>query len=308
MMSNQKFENKCHSITQITDTSLPKGIFLYSELCSFKELFKEIPESLIVFDQKNHILMETFTSDAVAFRQHHPVLKKFGNIDRLTSEIRCALNKLSNDNIDCIVKDICEIERITDADVIVELASQIMGKVSTDKQFIEVYAKACCKLQNFVKCEQEPVTIISKIKEKCKRAFDSYVKIGNLSSINDKFVPTVEDKLLLDSDEVLDKTKILYMIQFIGHLYNLKIFRISSIDYCFKQLFNNIFNLLFCVDAITYLMKVVEETYENENKKQLDEYMNFLNRMKSDEKLVKRDQILLMNIVESYKNKIEKKK
>lgn len=299
-MSVKEMEINSITTCKITDNSLPSGKFLYSDLICLKNLFNDLPDSIINFDQINHILMKTSTSDAVIFRQQHPILKKIGNIDKLTLEFKCALNKISFDNMEFIVKDICEIEHITDADVISELSIQIMEKVSCDRQFVGVYAALCSNLQQSMKCQAGQMTLISRINKNCKDAFDRYIKMGNRRegiTDNDNSI-TREDKILLGHDETLDKTKATCIAQFIGHLYNLKIFKISSIDYCLKRLFENVFDLQYCIDIINSIITVVANVYSKENGEQFKKYINILRDLSKNDKLTKRDRMMLMNVVE----------
>jgi hypothetical protein len=295
----------------IVDEKLPIGVLLYSELLKYKKFYNEIPESILQFDSEhedennaeNCILMKNTTSDAVNFRQQHPVLKKIKNFDKITADIKWALNKVSDDNIDAIVEDICKITNITNASVINELTYQIIEKVSMEQNFLQVYAKMCSKLQYKIKCDEDSETFIFKIREICKGTFDKYIKIGNIKNINEEIKFDKKEINLMNNEDVLDKMKITNIVKFIGHLYNIKIFRISAIDYCIRKLLNDVFDLMYCSDLIIVLIKCVETSYTKENKIQFQKYIQSIQIILQNEKLQKRDKFIIMNFIDEYMKK-----
>lgn len=332
--NSRNSNNQNNSTYVIIDEELPKGVFVFTELLKLKEKYNEMPNSILEYSNnsassnnsdgiglcniQNHILMTTPTSEAINFRQHHPVFKKLGNISKIVSEIIALLNKISADNMENIVTEICGIENIKEPESIIELASLIIKKVSIDKQYVEIYAQLCNKLQHHIRAEQkytiEPAkypTIISCVTGKCKEIFDKYMRIADSridanSTNDDTNTENNIEKELVDYDKNLDKIKVLNHIKFIGYLYNYGIMKSSVVEYCINKLLENIIYIKFGFDAVITFIKTVFDKYTKEKSNKMKEYFTKLENIGNieDNAIGKRDKFMIQDLIEKYKLKL----
>lgn len=283
-----------HSIRRFKDVvvnledGLPAGLFLISQILKYKDTYREIPDSILEYDKKYKIIMEKPTSESVAFRQQHPVLKKFCDIPVLTSQIMGALNMLSNDNFEVVVENILKIKDIDEQAGIKELANNLIKNVSNSKLFIDIYTQLCLELRG-LRCGN--TTLIACIANECKDIIDKYTSLDDFS----------KEKKLNDLDGKIDKTKMMNYIRFIGKLYNIKLFRQSVVEYCVEKIAKQGKNIPFYIEATTELVKTIFDCYRVEQENNLLKYIQLLHRIKDDAKTCKREKFMILNLLEEKK-------
>lgn len=282
------------------------GLYAISDLLQFKELFKDMPEDILNYNVKNNIIMMQPTNEVVTNRQKHPVLKKINNVSEISSKIISSLNKISEENISSIVDDIIKIENISTIDGINELVNIIIKKVGSEKQYLQLYASMCTKLSPIrteIDVKQNQLSVISVVSGRSKEIFDKYITLRELPKDSDK--ETTENfisvnSLLLDNENKISKDKILNYVKFIGCIYNCGILKQSAIDYCLERLLMSIPEILFGVEIVITLMKIVMPVYTKTNPSGMKKYFERLESFK--EKCDKfRDKFMIQDLIDKNK-------
>ena len=282
------------------------GIYPIADILQYKPFFTQIPQSIIEHNIKNNIIMVIPTNEAVTNRQKHPVLKKLGNIKEISSNIISSLNKVSDDNMDDIVKNISKIENITTHDGITEFANIISKKVSTEKNFVHIYARLCVKMSTLKTNDEKPISLITLISAKCKELFDKYITFVDIEKTGDNLEEkqkefAVTHGNLIDIEYNLDKMKVLNQTTFIGYLYNFGILRKSAIDYCIDKLISQMKTVKFCAESLTTILKVIIQKYSKEDPQTLKIYYERLKEIQCS-CMSFRDRFLIQDLLE--KNEI----
>lgn len=262
------------------------GVFPMSDILKYKGLFMSIPPCILEYNLKNNIIMGMPTDEAVTNRQKHPILKKLGNIKEISSNIISSLNKISDDNMDAVIKDILKIENITTPEGIEELVNIITKKVAAEKHFVQTYAKMCVNLESIKTAGEQKISLISLVSAKCKELFDKYITFQELvpdsgsesKDKRDQFINNYSS--MIDIDCKLDKTKVINHIAFIGHLHNFDILKKSAVDYCVDKLITDTKTINFSVEAVTSLIKIVIPKYKKDDPASLSKYYEKLMQMK----------------------------
>lgn len=262
------------------------GIFPMPDILKYRSLFISMPDSILEYNLKNNIIMGMPTDEAVTNRQKHPVLKKIGNIKELSSKIISSLNKISDENMDAVIKDILLIENIMSPEGIEELVNMITKKVAAEKHFVQTYAKMCVNLESMKVTSEPKISLISSISTKCKELFDKYITFQELALDGGSVSKEKQEQFvnnysaMIDIDYKLDKTKVINQIAFIGHLHNFDILKKSAVDYCVDKLIVDNKKINFSIEAVTSLIKIVMPKYKKDDPSSLGKYYEKLLQIK----------------------------
>jgi hypothetical protein len=281
------------------------GLYKMDELLQYRDMYVDMPKCLIDYNKKINILLEVKTSDALTYRQQHPILKKITNLTELDKKIMEIFNTISEDNIDTFAEDILKIEEIYTYDGLKYFVNSLMKKVSNEKKFINIYSKLCEKLGSVYVKTNKGYTLISMVSAKCKEIFSKYINFeedivkNNKNDMNDeKFIK--EYIYIVDLDGKLDKNKINNCVMFIGCLYNINIIKQSAVDYCINECLDNICNVEYCIEILINFIRTVNARYVNgcdRNGVNMKSYYTKLSDIKTKCKQ-KREQFMIQDLLD----------
>lgn len=186
------------------------------QFVSFKELNTEMPQSIQVYNKKRKIIRDV---QQTSWRHYDPKPKnplRYNQPDdeKLYDSIRSKLNKLTNDNIDDVIKELLELS-ITSKEHLDELTNIIILKAMTERMFSELYVKICSEYTPyFIIAKTEKISFKSVLISKCQ---EIYMKCINSEC------------------ELLDKQRIGF-ISFLGQLYVGGVITLSIIESCLNEL------------------------------------------------------------------------
>lgn len=297
------FTKKCR--TKVDTLPEIKGIYETEELMRYKDVYVNMPKCLIDYNKKINILLDVKTSDALTYRQQHPVLKKITNLTELDKKIMEIFNTISEDNIDALAEDILKIEEIYTYDGLKYFVNCLMKKVSNEKKFINIYSKLCEKLGCVYVKTNKGYTLISMVSAKCKEIFSKYINFekdivkNSKNDMNDEnFIK--EYIYIVDIDGKLDKNKINNCVIFVGCLYNINIIKQSAIDYCINECLDNICNVEYCIEILINFIRTVNAIYVkgcDKNIVNMKSYYTKLSNIKTTCKR-KREQFMIQDLLE----------
>lgn len=234
----------------------PRGVFAIDDILKFKKYFVDIPEQILEYNSRKEILMSIPTNEAVENRQKHPVLKTFSVSNEVRTSLLSSFNKLSEENINDVAHAIVSINGIFEPSGINELVDMILKKVSTDKNFVCVYA-ALCANERLAKTNMIPSLL-----NMCDVLFGKYVKFVNgpkleimTESETQQFIS--ENTCLIDSAHKLEKQKVVNLMTFLGKLYELMVLDTKTMENYVYTLSKCIMSVEFCVDALLALLKII---------------------------------------------------
>jgi hypothetical protein len=174
--------------------------------------------------------------------------------DKLLTQIRMLLNKLSNKNTSEIIHNILQIIKenyeIIEIDKIIDL---IIMKSLIEINYILLYIKL---LNQIIIIDQQYKTIFI---NKCSEIF---VKITN---------------------EISNKNIIISITTFIGELYNINIITNNEISFYYNILIKCINNkMIYSIDGICVLVSITRQKLNNENENELSKYTSLLQNIKNN--------------------------
>lgn len=201
--------------------------------------------------------------------------------EKLYSQFRCILNKLSDTNFNNLAKEITTLE-IEKQEHLLKLAEFIFNKAITENKFCVTYAKLSKELSGYYIKENDKMIFFRELLiNKCQQMFNECVF----------FDPLSETKM-----QISKEMSIGCMI-FIGELYNCELLTNKIINSCFllllKRLDQSKINI---IDNICALMKIVGKNFTKKCVLETDHIFEKLNKIMTIGTLINKDKFALMDL------------
>lgn len=209
--------------------------------------------------------------------------------DKLYSQFRSILNKLSDSNFDNLAEDLTTLE-INKPEHLAKLAEFIFNKAIIETKFASTYAKLSKELSGY------------SIKENDKQVFFRELLISRCQTMFTEcssFEPNVPNKMLITKEIAIG------CMVFIGELYNMDLLTNKIINSCFLLLIMKVGqNKPFIIDTICALMKASGEIFSQKAQRDIkiifEKLENFVNG-KDKIQLSNKDKFALMDLFDIKK-------
>lgn len=202
--------------------------------------------------------------------------------EKLYSQIRSILNKVSETNFNGLAKELMTLE-ITSPEHLAKLTELLFNKALIEPKFSNTYAKLAKELYNFRITENDNAFYFREsLINRCQRMFN--------------------DCISLDQEPiVVTKETSVGCMTFIGELYLCDLLTNKIINSCFLLLLMKITST--CVaDCIVALMKVVNEKFANHCPNEMAIILNKIKDIITSNTLSNKDKFRLMDIIDIKKN------
>ena len=255
------------------------GIYKIDDIKSHKNTYKDIPEKLLSYLEKNKIK----NTKRDKLKQSWICENKLNKTDshKFNSSVRELLNKINESNYDNIVSqiDLLEIDSLVDLDTFIKI---LLEKVVREEKYANIYAKLSEHLSTIIVKENDKEYFFKKLLlAECQKLF-----IKNTTQNN------------------IRKTDAISYITFLSELFNCHMLSLDIIIGCYNILINKASNNNLMTDMIITMLSIThKELYKRDNNK----YNNILNKIKilCDSKNISlREKILLAELLTTVTNKI----
>lgn len=223
--------------------------------------------------------------------------------EKLYSQIRSILNKLSDGNFNSLAKELIAL-KIINAEHLTKLTEFIFNKAIIEPKFAKMYAKLAKELEKFsIKDNTGTFYFRELLIKKCQKMFNDCISL-NIQPIElSHDSPSLESEFEKTMQElVITKEMSIGCLTFIGELYLCDLLTSKIINSCFLLLLikiNN--NKSHIVECIYTLMKIVNEKFtKNYPIESTLIYDKIIKLIKSDI-LQTKDKFRLMDIIEMKK-------
>lgn len=275
-------------------TVSPNQISL-EEFMKHKLYNQEMLPELVEFHNTNKTRLNRGNSNWRKFDQRPSenwlVANKFKQNDeeKLYSQFRSILNKLSDSNFDNLAKELTTLE-IGKSEQLAKLAEFIFNKAIIESKFAITYAKLSKELAGYsVKEDDKTIFFRELLINRCQ------VMFNDCSSYD----PGVPNKILI-TKEIATGCMI-----FIGELYNLELLTNKIINSCFLLLLMKITqNKAYIVDCLCALMKTSGNTFSRKSNPDAKIILDKIEKIVSGKDKVdlsNRDKFALMDIIDLKK-------
>ena len=205
--------------------------------------------------------------------------------DKLYSQVRSILNKLSDSNFDSLAKELINLD-ISKQHHLSKLVELIFNKAILERKFSVMYAKLAKEL--------EPYYI--KENETGKNIFFRELLINRCQLMFNNFVTDAK------SDENIPKELALGCMTFIGELYNCEILTNRVINNCFALLMMKTDNNKpLIVDCICILMKSVGKNFNDKCNSDCKKIFERLDKLSQLNLLSNKDRFAIMDLFDFKK-------
>lgn len=207
--------------------------------------------------------------------------------EKLFSQFRSILNKLSNSNFDELAKELISLE-INKQIYLAKLAELIFNKAIIEPKFSIMYAKLAKNLSGYYVEEDGKVYHFRELLiDRCQMMFNECVS----------FDPALVNKVLVTKETAIG------CMTFIGELYNCELLTNKIINSCFLLLLMKADqNKFYIIDCICILMKVVGDNFNNKCKNESKIIFDKLLNMIKSNNLPNKDKFALMDLIDMRKN------
>lgn len=207
--------------------------------------------------------------------------------DKLESEFRGILNKLSNGNFNELAKELVSLD-IKKKEQLVTLVNAIFMKAITEPRFCDMYAKLSKELASYyIEEEDNKVYFRELLINKCQMMFTESISISK------------------DTNNTTLKTKeqVIGCITFIGELYNNELLTDKVIFSCFKILFVKVgTNKEYIIDSLCTLIKVVGKNFSDRCKEESQMCHVKFTALKDSKDISMKDKFNIMDVLDMLKN------
>ncbi|QKF93752.1 eukaryotic initiation factor 4g [Fadolivirus algeromassiliense] len=276
-------------------TTLPPQISI-DEFMRFKLPNQEmLPELVEYYNTNKHRFLKTGnTGNWRKFDQKAEnwlVANKFKQNDdeKLYSQFRSILNKLSDSNFNSLADELTKLE-IGKSEHLAKLAEFIFNKAIIETKFASMYAKLSKELSGY------------SVKENDKQVFFRELLISRCQTMFNEcssYEPSVPNKTLITKEIAVG------CMVFIGELYNMDLLTTKIINSCFLLLIVKINqNKPFIIDSICALMKTVGTVFSkkaNAESKVVFEKLEAFITNKEKTQLCNKDKFALMDLFDLKK-------
>ena len=228
--------------------------------------------------------------------------------EKLYSEFRSILNKLTDINFDNLYNDLVSLG-ITERDHLVKLADLIFKKAIIDVEFSQLYAKLAKQLAGYyiIEVVTDPnITPESQVENKIEKKI--YFRDLLISECQKMFNACIMYNPESDNNEIeISKYKAAGIMTFIGQLYNCEMLTNKIMNSCFLLLLmkvsstNNTSNNLL-IDCVSELTKSVGKMFIQKCKSETDIVFQKIDTLVKSGKLSPKDKFALMDLIDLKKS------
>jgi translation initiation factor 4G len=251
---------------------MPEALNEFYELCKSLQQPQKQQKNLIKLNADNDI--EWKRHEAKNWLTENK--KNRDDDEKLYSQIRSILNKLSDDNFIVLVEEIKKLD-INDEQHLSKLSEFIFNKALDEPKFCVRYAKLAVEFTKYEPYNNEVICFRTSIVKRCQIMFNEI-----------KEAPK-------------DKAK--GCVSFIGELYNYNLLPTNIINYCFNELIvmreNTIFDKI--VECIFTLMKISGNKFWANNKQDANIIFNKIDLLIKEGNLSNKDKFSLMDTLDLKK-------
>ena len=214
--------------------------------------------------------------------------------EKLYSQMRKLLNKLSDSNFDKLASEIINLE-IDKEEHLKTLVNFIFQKSISESRFAPIYANLCRELSpHYITVTDNDTNKTQQIYfrelliNKCQQMFMEGISM-------DKEIEDTEDKTIFKFKE-----HIIGCMIFIGELFNHTLLTIKIIHSCFVHLFVSVnLNKAYSIECLCTVTRTVGTKFGKEAPKILKEFLNkFIELKDGNDKLSMREKFALMDILD----------
>jgi translation initiation factor 4G len=209
--------------------------------------------------------------------------------EKIYSQIRSMLNKLSDNNFDSIAKDITIIG-ISNSEHLIRFTEILFNKAIIEQKFTKVYACLARELVAFsVKDDDKVFYFRESLINRCQKMFNDCISITDepTSESSDTSKPNVTKETAIGC------------MTFIGELFLLDLLTTKIINSCFLLLLMKIqSNKTHIVDCICTLLKVVHDSFMVSCPAEYKNILDKINKLVASETLQNKDKFALMDIID----------
>jgi translation initiation factor 4G len=217
--------------------------------------------------------------------------------DKLTSEFRGILNKLSSSNFNELAKEIVTLD-IKKKEHLIILVDAIFMKAITESKFADMYAKLSKELASYYieegsdeeNKESQNIYFRELLINKCQIMFNDIVSISGNNENGDNITPRT-------------KEQILGCITFIGELYNQELLTDKIIFSCFRILFVKVgTGKEHIIDSLCVLIKTVGKNFSTRCKKESTICYDKFVTLKDSKNIPNKDKFNIMDVLDLLKS------
>ena len=206
--------------------------------------------------------------------------------DKLYSQFRGILNKLSESNFDSLAKELLS-QSIKKREHLDKLAELIFSKAIIETKFSDTYAKLSKELSAYyIKEEEITVYFRDLLINRCQKMFieasSSNIECGNNPNLK-------------------TKEQVLGCITFVGDLFNNELLTKKIIFNCFQILFMNVSNKNINLESLCNLMRIVGKNFCQKCKEESLLCFNKFDELIQDSNLSKKEKFMIMDILDLKK-------
>ena len=261
------------------------------QLLSYKTMNAELLPELLEFynNNKNKFVKKQqqtpWRKIEVVHEDNWLVAKKFNQSDddKLYSQYRSILNKLSESNFNDLAKELTSLE-INRQEHLIKLAELIFNKAIIEPKFSIMYAKLSKELASYCIKENDKVSYFRELLiNRCQLMFNDCIS----------YEPDVPNKT------VITKEMAIGCMTFIGELYNHELLTNTIINSCFLHLLVRAEQKkVYITDCIFSLMKITGNNFNIKCKNEIKIVFEKIDKLIKSTKLPMRDICILSNLMD----------
>ena len=203
--------------------------------------------------------------------------------EKLISQFRSILNKLSESNFDELAKELIN-QEIKKQSHLITLVEFIFSKAISETNFCDTYAKLSKELSLYY------------IEEEEKRIFFREILINKCQIM---FMETISIDTDSPGGSLKNREQILGCISFIGHLYNNDLLTKKIIYNCFQLLFLKVnLNKAYIIDSLCLLLNTVGLNFSKKCPEETEICFFKLDKLKDSPEISKKDKFSIMDILD----------
>ncbi len=213
--------------------------------------------------------------------------------DKLESEFRGILNKLSNGNFNELAKELVSLD-IKKKEQLVSLVNSIFMKAITEPKFCDMYAKLSKELASYYIEEG------SDNQQDCQKVYFRELLINKCQMMFTESISISKD---MNNTALKTKEQVIGCITFIGELYNNELLTDKVIFSCFKILFVKVgTSKEYIIDSLCTLIKIVGKNFSVRCKEESKMCYVKFTALKDSKDISMKDKFSIMDVLDLLKN------
>jgi len=266
---------------------MAKNVISLNEFMKYKQMNKELLPDLVIYynNNKNKFNQNNnYKKSNQKNSENWLLINKFKQNDeeKLYSQFRSILNKLSDSNFNNLAKEISKLE-IIKSEHLIKLAEFILNKAIIESKFSSMYAKLSKELSNYFVKENDKIIYFRELFiNRCQIMFNDCIS----------FDKTLENKIHI-TKEIATGCMIL-----IGELFNCNLLTSKIINNCFSSLLTKIDqNKAYNIDCLCFLMKTVCANFSLKSPKECKFIFEKIEKLIKTN-LTNKEKFILMDIID----------